>query len=323
MKISKPKISKKKIAIFSVFVFIATIFWFLNALSNDYTTKLDYPVNYFNYPNNLLPQSELPENISVTVNAYGFDILWKLTVSKPLEIDIQKHAVKDKTDQKKFIINTNVFTDELFPNIANIKVLSINPEVIVFETRKIESKKVPVKTDISYSFKELYMQSGPMYIKPDSIFLFAGKNDLKKVKYVETGKKEFKELDDTLFTKLKIKPIQNINFSVGLITLIVPVEKFTEKSIPVPVIVKNCPDSLRLITFPKESKMTFKITLSHYDSISYNDFELFVDYNDISKNKSEKLQIYIKGYPKSVKDIKLSPDYLEFVIEKQERIPNE
>ena len=318
MKIKKSKISKKKIVIFSVFIVIATIFWFLNALNKEYTTKIEYPAEFYNLPENISSVVSVPDRLTVTIKGLGFDILWKLNISNPIKIDVSKNGVKDKSDKSKLIINSSKFSDELFPNLTNIEIISIKPETIIFSTNKISSKKVPVKIDINFNSKPLFMQSGDIKTTPDSITIYGSDINISKINYVETVKKDFKDLDDTLRKQIFLKKITNINFSSNTLNIIIPIEKYTENTSLVPVKVINSPDSLIVITFPKEIKVTYKVTLSRYKSVNKSNFVLTADFAEIESNKPEKLQITLSKYPAGLSSVKFSPEYVEYIIEKFE-----
>lgn len=318
MKIKKPKISKKKIVIFSVFIVIATIFWFLNALNKEYTTKIEYPAEFYNLPENISSAVSLPEKLIVTIKGLGFDILWKLSISSPIKIDVSKNAVKDKSDKSKLIINSDKFSDELFPNIADIEIINIKPKTIIFSTNKLSSKKVPVKLDVNYNSKSLFMQSGNIRTIPDSITIFGSEKNISNITFAETVKKKFKDLDDTLKSQVYLKKVENISFSSNTINIIIPIEKYTESTSLIPVNVINCPDSLKVITFPKEIKVTYKVVLSRYNSINKANFVLTADYNEIEANKHEKLKVVLSEYPSDLASVKISPEYIEYIIEKSE-----
>ncbi len=318
MKIKKSKISKKKIVIFSVFIVIATIFWFLNALNKEYTTKIEYPAEFYNLPENISSVVSVPDRLTVTIKGLGFDILWKLNISNPIKIDVSKNGVKDKSDKSKLIINSSKFSDELFPNLTNIEIISIKPETIVFSTNKLSSKKVPVKLDINFNSKPLFMQSGDIKTTPDSITIYGSNINISKINYVETVKKDFKDLDDTLRRQIFLKKIENINFSSNTLNIIIPIEKYTENTSLVPVKVINSPDSLIVITFPKEIKVTYKVTLSRYKSVNKSNFVLTADFAEIESNKPEKLKITLSKYPTDLGSVKFSPEYVEYIIEKSE-----
>jgi len=317
MNFTKPKISKKKIVIFSVFIVLATIFWFLNALNREYTTKISYPVEFYNIPKNISPAVSVPENLSINIKAYGFEILWKMGVSKPLKINVEKFAEKDKSDKSKLLINSSRFKNELFPNLNNIEIISIDPEIIVFSSKNLKSKKVPVKMNISYTTQSLFMISGTPGIYPDSILIYGTEKNISKTDFVETIYKKYNDLNDTLKTNIPIKKIDNISFEKETVKLFVPVEKFTENTTKVNIKVINCPDSLRLLTFPKEVKLTYKVTLSRYKSINPGDFELSVDFKDTESGNDEKIKINLIKSPEGIEHIILFPDYAEYIIEKQ------
>ncbi len=318
MKLKRPKISKKKIAIFSVFVFIATIFWFLDALNREYTTKIEYPIEFFNFPEDVSITSNYPKYLSVTIKAHGFDIIGKKNISNPFQIDIKKLSVIDKTDRSKLIISLRKISDDLFPKIQNIEIVHIVPESIILTTSKISSKKVPIKLNINYTAKMLYMQSGDIQILPDSITISGPDKILSKLSEVETVPMGYKNLNDTLTEKIQLKKISNVNFSKKIVNIILPIEKYTENEIKIPVEIINCPDSLKLITFPNEVKLTYKIGLSRYKTIGEFNFKAVVDFLQATEKNKEKILVQLTKQPDYLQSVKISPEYLEYIIEKAE-----
>ena len=318
MKLRRPKISKKKIAIFSVFVFIATIFWFLDALNREYTTKIEYPIEFINFPEDVSITSNYPQYLSVTIKAHGFDIIGKKNISNPFKIDIKKLSVIDKTDRSKLIISLRKISDDLFPKIQNIEIVHIVPESIILTTSKISSKKVPIKLNINYTAKMLYMQSGDIQILPDSIKISGPDKILSKLSEIETVPMSYENLDDTLTEKIQLKKISNVNFSNKVVNIILPIEKYTENEINIPVEIINCPDTLKLITFPNEVKLTYKIGLSRYKSIGEFNFKAVVDFAQATEKNKEKILVQLTKQPDYLQSVKISPEYLEYLIEKAE-----
>jgi len=311
------KISKQKIAIFSVFVFVATIFWFLDALNREYTTKINYPVTFYNLPKDVLINSKYPKELSVTIKAHGFDIIGKMNVSKPVKVNVSKYAIKDKIDNLKLSLSLNKISNDLFPELNNIEIINIEPEVVVFKVVKISEKKVPVKLKIDFTTSDLFMQSGKVLVSPDIITVSGQKKDLQKLSFVETKLEKFKELKDTLKVNVKLKEIPNVKFSQDFVSIVLPIEKFTENEINVSIKVINCPDSINLVTFPNEVKLAYKVALSKFNFVSENDFIVVADYKQVEDNK-EKIHIEIKEYPEYIKSLKVYPEYLGYIVKKQE-----
>jgi len=312
----KLKISKKKIVIFSVFVFVATIFWFLDALNREYTTKINYPIEFYNFPKDVLINSKYPKELSVTMKAHGFDIIGKLNISNPIKVDVSKLSIKDKSDNLKLVLSLNKVSGNLFPGLNNIEIINIEPEIIIFKAIKVSTKKVPVKLNIDFSTSDLYMQSGKIIISPDSISVSGQKKELQKIIYIETKLSKFEELEDTLKTRVDLKRINNINFSDNNVSIILPIEKYTENEITVSVKVVNCPDTVNMVTFPNEVKLAYKVALSKYNIVNNNDFVVVADY--LQLEGKDKIHIEVKEYPKYIKSLKVYPEYLEYIIKKLE-----
>lgn len=318
MNVKRPKISRKKLVIFSVFVVIASIFWFLSAMNQEYTTKIDYKVEFVDFPADVRPASAVPEKLQVTIKDYGYNLIGKTGSRHPLKISIKKYTVKDKNDKSKLILSTHLLSNKFFPDASSINIISIDPEIVIFKIEKLKTKKVPIKANINFSCKPLFMQSDKIQILPDSITISGTEKTIKNILFAETEQAKFPELSDTLQTTCKLKKINGIKFSANQVNITIPVEKYTENSVDVPIQIRNCPDSLKLITFPDKIKITYKVVLSQYKSVKKEDFSLFVNYNEIEKNHPEKLKITIENYPKFIKSIQLSPEFIEYVIEKNQ-----
>ncbi len=319
MKSKKPKISRKRMVIFSVFVVIAAIFWFLSAMNQVYTTRIDYKVKFINFPEDVRPASAVPEKLLVTIKGFGYDLIGKTgNASHPLEIDIKKYAVRDKNDKSKLILSTHLLSNSFFSDATGINIVSVDPEIITFKVEKLKTKKVPVKATLDLSFEPLFMQSNNISLIPDSLTVSGTEKTIKKILFVETDSLKFSDLSDTLTIFADLKKINGIRFSKNKVKIIVPVEKYTENSVNVPLQVKNCPDSLKLITFPDEIKVTYKVVLSQFKFVKNKDFILTVDYNDIKTNHPDKLKITIDSYPEFIKSVQISPEYTDYIIEKNQ-----
>ncbi len=312
----KPKISRKRLVIFSVFVLISSVFWFLSAMNREYTTKINYKVEFTDFPEDVRPASAVPEQLQVTVKGYGYDLIGINGNSDPLKISIKEYAVKDKNDKSKLILSTHLLSNKFFPDASGISILSVDPEAIVFKVEKLKVKKVPVKPDISINFSPLYMQSGEITTEPDSIIISGTDKTIKNIQYVKTEKQKFKNLKDTLKTNLKLKKINGVKFSSEKIQITIPVEKYTEISLNVPLQTKNCPDSLQLITFPSEIKVTCKVVLSRYHLIKKEDFTLSVDYNDIKNEHTDKLKVKLENCPDFLESVQITPEFIEYIVER-------
>jgi len=316
MKIRRPKISKKKIFIFSVFILIATIFWFLDALNREYVTEIEYPIELINLPKGVQENQNYPSKITVTIKANGFDIVRKMNISDTLKIDVAKTAIQSKTDKLKYVLSLNDISHKLFSKINNIHVVSIKPQILNFEAIKIYSKTVPVKLNVNFSTANLFMQSGDIQLFPDKIEISGKKNIITKIISVETDLKEYNNLEDTLKTTINLQKSEGVRLSEKYVTVIIPINKFTEGEIIVPITSVNIPKNIKIKTFPNEIKIKYKVSLSKYHSIKKHNFKVIADFSKLKNNESEKIQVELVKFPKHLKSLKLSLEYIDFVIEK-------
>ncbi len=311
--------NRKKIFIFSVFLFIASGVWFLNALSGEYTSKIVYPVTYKNIPENISDPGQAPKSLNLTVKASGFRLLRLPSICKnPLVIDLAKHAVRN-TNTAIYTLQTEGLIDNFFPNSEDVEIIQIHPSEIHWTTGKMHKKKVPVKLDISLTAKKLYMQSDHVVLQPDSISIFSTNAEkIARIKSVTTIHKEFSGIDSDLKISLALRAIKGVRFSTHKVDALIPIEKYTEQTLSVPVTILHPPEDKKMLIFPNELTVSYRVPLNKYDTMHPSDFELVLDYATLPKSALNKAKVNIRKYPDYVKQIKLEPAFVDFIFEKSE-----
>jgi hypothetical protein len=72
----KSVVKNKKLNSYTLFLFISFSFWFLSMLSKTHETTLSVPVNYKNYPADLVEINSQIDFIEARVKAPGFSIVF-------------------------------------------------------------------------------------------------------------------------------------------------------------------------------------------------------------------------------------------------------
>ena len=90
-------------------------------------------------------------------------------------------------------------------------------------------------------------------------------------------------------------------------------EQFTEKSMFIPIVVKNAPQKLKI--FPNKIKLDCTVALSRYAELNANNFVVEVDLR-FSSGKGNTLPIILSKQSPFARNIKFSPKSAEFYIEK-------
>ena len=310
----------KRIFIYLICVGIATIFWFLNALSKNYTVDLNFPVRYTNLPKNKILVNEPPKEFTLQVNSFGFTLLrHKLKLSfSPLVFNVNEFTrnMMETTKQTGYTILTSQYLDEIADQLSSeLKVLSISPDTLHFNFDQIVKKTVKVYPNVQIDLKKQYQLSGPIRTKPDSITVFGPKSILDTLSQISTRFQSFKSVSEAIQRNVSLEEYDNIELDNQRIVLIIPIEEYTESQLSIPVSIINKPDSINVKLFPNRVAVTYMVGLSRYSEILPGDFKLSVSWNDINPDNS-RLKIEVLALPPFVKSVKIIPQEVEYLIEK-------
>ncbi len=126
----------QRLLIFFFFLVLSTFIWLLNALDKEYVTEINYPVSYFNFPEDKIETLDLPEYFTLRIEASGY-LLLKQKIGKsiyPLQIDILKYLPEIYLqDTLGFSIKTSTFRETIENQISDlIKIIEIKPESVKF-----------------------------------------------------------------------------------------------------------------------------------------------------------------------------------------------
>ncbi len=310
-----------KLLIYLFFLLVALIFWYLNALSKDYTTEILYSVKYHNFPKDKVLINDLPTQIGLRIKGFGFSILrCKLAgYYKPVNIYLNHYPIeilhKNNTIQYYLLTkNTKEYISTQFS--YEIQLIEVKPDTLFLNLTDVLEKKVPVKPKLNLQFEKQYMQ-GMQLIKPDSILISGPNTIIDTINYIETKELKKKKANDTIIQTLDLIPINKVKFQPEKVTIIIPVIKYTEITFDLPIEAENVPDSLFLRTFPEYIRLSCWVGLSDYDKMSPFLFRVVVDYKSVNDTQQHnKLKINLIKVPANVSNITFYPKSVEYLIEK-------
>lgn len=312
--------NRKKAAVYFYCLLISIVFWFLVVFTKEYTSIVIFPVKYANLPKDKVVAEELPKKISVELKASGFNLLgFKLSApEEPLIIDVKN--LERSADDDDFYYETQRSIDHVSRQIKyNVKVVRILPEIINISFKPKSYKKVPVKLKALFGYKPQYQLSGNVVVQPSSIVVSGESSRLDSIKYIETESLNLNNLDHYTEKVVRLKVPENnefITLSAPAVKVKIPVEKYTEASVEVPVNVMNLPPHTSIKTFPDKIKVTFLVSLSNYQKVSAEMFTITADYEVTKKEKSNKLKLNLTTHPSIARNVRLDTDKVEFILKK-------
>lgn len=311
----------KRVAAYVVCVAIATVFWFLNALSKTYTVKIVAPVEYTNLPNNKTLANNLPENFEMTIRSHGFTILRRklIFLLGPLSFNVNEMTNNRMLETKKtsFAFPTRQFLTEMSYQLSNdIEIVSMSPDTLFFRFDQMSQKQVNVKPQVIVNLKKQFQISGKITTEPNSVVVSGPQSTLDTLQFVYTKAKEFNAVDQSIKVKAEISPIKELFFDRQSVELSIPVEEYTEAQQSVLVMLTDAPANVKVKLFPARVKISFLVGLSRFSEIHSEDFKLAVSYTDI-EGGLQRLRIKIVSAPTFLYDVKITPEEIEYLIENE------
>lgn len=309
----------KRVAAYVVCIAIATVFWFLNALSKTYTVELFAPVTYVNFPNNKTLASDMPAEFELTIRAHGFTILRRKLSSlfMPIEFNVNELTKNRMVESgnSSFTFPSKQFFPELAYQLSNdLEILNMRPDTLFFRFGNMAQKRVVVKPVLQINLKKQYQISGEITTIPESVIVSGPQSILDTLLFVSTGTEVFNIVEENIQKEVRINPVKELFFRPQSVMLNIPVEEYTEAQQPVQVTLIGQPEGLTVKLFPAKVKVSFLVGLSRFSEIHPEDFILNVVYSDIQEGK-QRLKIVATSVPPYLYDLKITPEDIEYLIE--------
>lgn len=318
----RTKLLNRNAAVFSVFLLLSFIFWFLNALSKDISGKVKYPVRYINFPEDLALVNELPDRIEIELDGPGYSIVkTKLKGNKtPLIVDVANSGLSfhgDKGQQRSYIMSFRLretFRQQLR---ADYDIVGVEPDTIAFLFDRTIRKMVPVRPDIEINTQRQFMVNGSVSCKPDSVEISGPESLVDTITYVTTKQHTFNQLNEKLSKSLNVELIRKVSISHKKVDISIPVEQFTEAIIRIPVTILNNPDTANVKLFPAFVIIQFNVAISDYNKIQDANIKAVVDMEGLDVRSTNKLDVEIIDLPLFASSLKYNPSQLEYIIERK------
>mgnify|MGYP003668060790 CR=1 FL=1 len=289
----------------------------MTKLSKEYESTIQYPVEYTNLPNDKLLQEEPVSRIGIHVKASGFKIISGKLFPNKIKIESSSPQFKSKTNYFLLLSQQRLAIQRQMN--AEVDIDHFIKDSIRFNLGLLERKRVPVKINSNVSYGIGYDIKGEIEVKPDSITISGPESILDTIQFVETTELVKKELIESIQEVALLKKFpqtMNVNYDVEQVNVSAVIEKYTEGTLKIPFSIINLPDGMIINTYPKEIDITYKVSLSDFGKINPSSFVVECDYEMSLHNKLQYLVPKLTQQSNLIKNAKISPSRIDFVIEK-------
>jgi len=306
---------KKRILLFSVFLLISASIWFLNALSKNYTSVLEYPLVYTDIPDDKVFMGELPGHLDLQINARGYALIRYRMFRKPVPIsfDVSDYKQRRGQDSSSSYIQTRYLRDHISRQMpTELQLLDIKPDTLYFQFAGRVTRMVKIQPDFEYTIVNQFTIKDGIMLTPDSVEVTGPDLILDTLAFISTESLELGELTRNYSDKVRLNQKPDLTYSISRVDCSIELERFTELQVSVPIEVLNLPDSILLQTFPSSININCKIGLSKYDRIESYPFRAVVDYEKIEE-RVQTLSVSIQNLPEYLLGYEYYPKTVEFL----------
>lgn len=306
---------RKRILLFSVFLLISATIWLLNALSKNYTSVLEYPIEYTDLPENKVFVGEMPSHLDLEINAHGYALMRYNMFRRPVPIsfNVSEYNLSRRQDSSSSYILTRYLKDQIAAQLpAELQLLQIQPDTLMFQFAEKVTKLVRIEPDFNYTIDKQFTIRDGIILTPDSVEITGPDLILDTLSYILTQHLDLGILTRNYTDRVQLRRIPELSYSTSRVDCRIELERFTELQVTVPVEVLNQPDSILLQTFPSSIKINCKVGLSKYDRIEEYPFRAVVDYDKIDEH-AQVLNVTIQNLPEYLLGYEYYPKSVEFL----------
>jgi hypothetical protein len=293
----------------------ATTFWVLNALNKDnYSTIVDYPVQWEYDQKNYIPVKPLPESIQIQISGNGWDLLRKYFNISGTAYPI----LLQSPSEKKYLLSADL-KRSLGEFITPTQLENVLGDTIHYQIDRIVTKTLrPVLDSLSFSFDKNISLEGKVNFIPDQLEITGPSSVLEafegnypvalnasKINADFSGKVKL-TVDESLtqLVQLKQKEIQ-VSFSVL---------SYLEGNKRLKIKKVNFPSNVKLPNEELIPVLSYLIEEGDLPQLKDLQFEAVLDYRKRNRTDST-LQIEVNPNPKFLKEVKISPPQIKLKYE--------
>lgn len=307
----------RRLMTFFVCLFISIFFWLLMSLSKDYVEVIRFPVRYDHSPEDRVVSNELPANIDVEVSASGFSLLRYLLFSDRETLSIDMRDARPFLKRNHYYLDPNSRLDKIIGQFGGrLKINQISPDTIFLNFNKRMSKLVPIHANITVDCAPQFQMDDTIQLLPAAVLISGSADVLDKIDSIDTEPLQLKDLKESTTVQLKLLPQREggtVDYAVDSCMAHLNVQKFTEGSLLLPIQVLNLPEGYSLKTFPDKIEVKYTVSLANFEHVDPAQFLLAVDYTKIAEG-SNKLKVQMVKAPKTVRNIRLDEEKVEYLI---------
>ncbi len=310
---------RKRLGIFLTCLIISVIIWFTVKMSNEYDTVIQMPLRFTNVPADKVITFVSDSTLQVEVVERGSNLFRMLYLDQPepVTISLRFTPFYQKDGYYSGIITPSLLINEIEREQSLLgKIISVSPDTIYLRLEPEKVTKVPVRAKFDLQFEKQYMSIGKPAFEPDCVIVRGPGRFIEGLDSASLGTISLRHLKDPA-TIYKIfdadSNLPSLTFEPEIVKVSIPVTKFTESSLEVPIEIINS-NNLKIKAFPEKVKITYTVSLENYKEIEPGLIRAVVDYSTTASSVEAKLKVKIDQAPPFIYIKSIEPEKVEYII---------
>jgi hypothetical protein len=312
-RISSKKLSNLKVVVLCIAA--ATTFWILNALNKDnYTTIVDYPIDWDYDQDNYMAVKPLPETVPIQISGNGWDLLRKY-----FKLNEPPYIINLEEPSSRNFILTADLKRPLGDFITPTNLIGMLEDSIIFNIDKIELRKLNLVLDTtSFSLAKNIEIEGPIRFSPEQVTVKGPTSilELYKGKFPVTLNEN--RISQNFQKSVPISINKNLAEVVSLeeesVEVSFTVIQFLEGNKRLKVKKINFPRTVTLQNEEITPMITYLVDGSKVTELKDIEFDAVLDYRKRNKEDST-IAIEVRPNPSFIKEIIVEPAFVKLKYE--------
>ena len=294
-----PRVEHRDRRVLAICIIVALVFWLILNLSRIYSINKEVSITY-QLPEDQLLVNSPAQMADLSISGQGWNLLWERLTT---------HVIK-------IVLNVaRLIEQQLASSQLTVEQLNFLP--VQLETEAKVSKRVPILVNVDFDFVEGYRPAGAPLLVPDSVTVYGLPVDLDSITFWSTDTLRNTEVsgDINLAAKLSESTIPRITLSDATVAFSQNVETFTEKSLYVPVTVRNAPltDSFKI--FPNQVRLKVAVLQSNFNGVVADSFLLVADLEGMrAEDQRNSIPLILERKPVSAISVQYTPRSAEYFL---------
>jgi len=308
----------KNSLVFFSFVGLASCFWALQYVRQQFDFEVPLKVSYTHIPAGIALLENPPQEIKLHLQDKGIAYLNYLINRRnkhPLSITIDLNTISP--NRNSYVIDQaalrNLIDSELS---ATTQLKLFFPDMIEINYSVLVQKEVPVVINGTISPAVGYLFDS-ISIKPAQVAVYGNKAALDTIYEIRTQPVNYKNINKNWTVTTSLQTPEGIHLPVDTVRLSALVEEYTEKTFQLPVICNNMPFNRNVRFFPSMVELVVRVGLSKYTQLTQSNFEIAVNYNDLYEKNTANCSLTLTRKPLGVESYRIVPNVIEFLIEQK------